>query len=86
MLPPLACVLRYCEEWRLVLARDQPSPDFHPTVIAGRSPFGQIVRRENQWIEFVRSIDVLTGGVLVRHDHCARLFKGWVRVLDGERS
>jgi len=30
---------------------------------------------------FIRSVNIMTGGVLVCHDCCAWLFRGWVRVF-----
>jgi len=29
---------------------------------------------EGRWIEFIRSISVMMGGVIVRYDRCARIF------------
>ena len=29
---------------------------------------------EGHWVEFVRGVGIVTGGVLVRHDHCANMF------------
>jgi len=37
--------------------------------------------REGRWIEFVRSVDIMSGGALVSHDCCAMVFCGRVRVL-----
>ena len=29
---------------------------------------------EGHLVEFVRGIGIVTGGILVRHDHCAKIF------------
>ena len=41
---------------------------------------------EGQWIGFIRSVDIVSGGTPVSHICGARVFYGGVRVLDSERS